>query len=268
MKALIKTVCASTLVAMFALAPVLAPIHAHAALFEDDDARREILKLRKQLEETNTRIDSRIASSLETLNARIENKADKTSSLDLTGEIDKLRNDIATLRGQIEIMSNELSNAQRRQKDFYTDLDQRLRKIEPQLMAIDGKEVNVDQAEQKAFDAALALFKSGSYPAADQAFNGFLQRYPDSGYAAQAQYWLGNTYFAQRDCAKAIPSYQAVASRFPASQKAPDALLNMASCQLELKDKIGARDSLESLVKKYPASTAAGMGKERLAELK
>ena len=268
MKAFIKTACATTLVAMCALAPAFVPTHAHAALFEDDDARREIIKLRKQLEETNARIDSRIGSSLDSLNARIENKADKISSLDLTGEIDKLRNEIATLRGQVEIMSNELSNAQRRQKDFYTDLDQRLRKIEPQLITIDGKEANVDQAEQKTFDVALALFKSGSYPAADQAFNGFLQRYPDSGYAAQAHYWLGNTYFAQRDCAKAIPSYQAVASRFPFSQKAADALLNMASCQLELKDKIGARDSLVSLLKKYPGSTAAGMAKERLTELK
>lgn len=264
MKSLIKTACAATVVALF----TFAPMHAQAALFEDDDARREILKLRKQVEEINTRIDSRIANSLESINARIENKAEKTSSLNLTGEIEKLRDEIAALRGQVEIVNNELSNAQRRQKDFYTDLDQRLRKLEPQVMTIDGKEVNVEQTEQKTFDAALALFKSGSYPAADQAFNSFLQRYPESGYAAQAQYWLGNTYFAQRDCTKAIPAYQIVVTRFPLSQKAADALLNMASCQLELKDKIGARDSLDALIKKYPASTAATMGKERLAELK
>lgn len=264
MKAFIKTACATTVVALLACAPM----HVQAALFEDSDARREILKLRQQVEDINTRINSRIVSSLETFNARIENKVDKTSSLDLTGELEKLRNEIATLRGQVEIVNNEVSNAQRRQKDFYTDLDQRLRKLEPQSMTIDGKEVNIDQTEQKAFDAALVFFKSGSYPAADQAFSSFLQRFPDSGYAAQAQYWLGNTYFAQRDCTKAIPAYQAVATRFPASQKAPDALLNMASCQLELKDKTGARDSLEALVKKYPASIAASMGKERLAELK
>lgn len=267
MKALIKTACAAAVVTIVAIT-AFAPLHAQAALFEDDDARREILKLRKQVEDINTRIDSRIVSSLESINARIENKADKSSSLDLTGEIDKLRNEIANLRGQVEIVNNELSNAQRRQKDFYADLDQRLRKLEPQTMTIDGKEVSVDQNEQKTFDAALALFKSGSYPAADQAFSGFLQRYPESGYTAQAQYWLGNTFFAQRDCAKAIPSYQVVVTRFPFSQKAPDALLNMASCQLELKDKIAARDSLEALVKKYPSSPAAGMGKERLAELK
>jgi tol-pal system protein YbgF len=268
MRTFIRTACATTVVALCALAPVLAPLPAHAALFEDDDARREIIKLRKQLDDINTRIDGRIAGSLESLNARIDSKSDKTSSLDLTGEIDKLRNEIANLRGQVEVLNNDLANAQRREKDFYTDLDQRLRKLEPQRLSVDGKEVDVDQTEQKNFEAALALFKAGSYQAADEAFSSFLQHYPESSYVAQANYWLGNTYYAVRDCAKAIPAYRAVATRFPSSQKAPDALLNMASCQLELKDKIGARESLESLLKKYPGSTAAGMGKERLAELK
>ncbi len=59
-----------------------------------------------------------------------------------------------------------------------------------------------------------------------------------------------------------------MATRFAASQKAPDALLNIASCQLDLKDKAAARETLGTLVKKYPASVAAATGKERLADIK
>jgi len=180
----------------------------------------------------------------------------------------KLRADIATLRGQVEVLSNELNNAQRRQKDFYNDLDQRLRKLEPQRLSIDGREVEVDKAEQAAFDKGLAEFKAGNHQAANQSFAAFLQRYPESGYLPQAYFWLGSAHFAQQECSKAIPAYQTVTTRFPNSQKAPEALLNIASCQLDLKDKGGARETLEQLLKKYPSSSAASMGKERLAELK
>ena len=245
--------------ALLAALLVGVPFQAHA-LFEDADARREIIKLRKQIEEISSKIDSRAPL--------LEQKADKKSLIDLIGDIEKLRSEMAALRGQLEVLSNELNNAQKRQKDFYNDLDQRLRKLEPQRLSIDGRDVEVDKTEQVAFDRALAEFKAGNHQAANQSFSAFLQRYPESGYLPQAYFWLGSTFFAQQECAKAIPAYQTVATRFPNSQKAPEALLNIASCQLDLKDKGGARETLEQLLKKYPSSTAAGMGKERLGELK
>ncbi len=188
--------------------------------------------------------------------------------VDRIGEIEKLRTDVASLRGQVEVLSNEINNSQRRHKDFYNDLDQRLRKLEPQRLTLDGKDVEVDKAEQKAFDTGLTEFRSGNFTASQQLFSTFLQRYPDSGYMPQAYFWLGSSHFAKQECDKAIPAYQTVAARFPLSQKAPEALLNIASCQLDLKDKGAARETLDQLLKKYPSSSAASMGKERLSELK
>ena len=242
------------------------PMRAHA--FEDPDARREIIKMRKQIEELNTRLDASVASKLAPLNTRVDDKADKKSIVDLIGEIEKLRNDISSLRGQLEVLSNEINNSQRRQKDFYNDLDQRLRKLEPQRLMFDGKYVEVEKAEQKAFDNGLAEFKSGNFSNSQLLFTSFIQRYPDSGYLPQAYFWLGSTHFAKQECDKAIPAYQTVATRFSMNQKAPEALLNIASCQLDLKDKAAARETLELLLKKYPSSIAASMGKERLADLK
>ncbi len=243
------------------------PMQAHA-LFEDTDARREILKMRKQIEELTTKLDASVTTKLAPLNTRVDDKADKKSIVDMIGEIEKLRSDVAALRGQVEVLSNEINNSQRRQKDFYNDLDQRLRKVEPQKLTVDGKDVEVDKSEQKAFDTGLAEFRSGNFTASQQSFTSFLQRYPDSGYLPQAYFWLGSTHFAKQECDKAIPAYQTVAARFPTSQKAPEALLNIASCQLDLKDKAAARETLDQLLKKYPSSSAASMGKERLTELK
>jgi len=243
----------SSIAAAFMAAISLAPLAAHAALFEDDEARRAILDIRARLDNMQSEINA---------------KADKTNSLDLSSENEQLRQEIAKLRGQIEVLTNELTNTQKRQKDFYVDLDGRLRKLEPKTVTIDGKEVSVEQSEQRAYDAALAYFKAGDYKNAGASFYDFTRRYPQSGLAPSAQYWLGNTYYAQRDFRNAITAQQVVVKNYPDNPKAADALLNMASCYMELKDKASAKKTLETLIAKYPNSPTAQTAQERLAAFK
>ncbi|MBC7857604.1 MAG: tol-pal system protein YbgF [Burkholderiaceae bacterium] len=244
-----KTGLAAALLAVFATLPP----HAGAGLLDDDEARRAILDLRGKVDAVTRDV-----------NARIDTKADKTSTLDLIGQHDQTQQDIAKLRGQIEELANELANAQKRQKDFYIDLDARLRKLEPREVNIDGKEAAVEPSEQNSYDAALQQFKAGDYKSAATALDAFVKRYPDSAYAANAQYWLGNAYYAQRDCKSAIAAQQVVIKTYPDSPKAADAMLNMASCYTELKDKVGAKKTLDALVAKYPDSAAAQAARERL----
>lgn len=248
----------SSLFAAATLAAVsMLPVAARAGLFDDDEARKAILDARSRIEnlqrDTATKLDA---------------KADKNSLLDLANQNEQLRLDVAKLRGQVEVLTNELSNAQQRQKDFYVDLDNRLRKLEPQKVTVDGREASVGQAEQSTYEAALALFKAGDYKNATLAFGDFLRRYPQSGYAASAQYWLGNTYYAQHDCRNAISAQQTVVKSYPDSTKAPDALLSISTCYVELKDKPQARRALESVIGQYPDSPAAKTAKERLPLLR
>lgn len=249
MKQLLKSTLAIAVVA----AASWAPLHANAALFEDDEARRAILDIRARLDSMQTQINA---------------KADKSNNFDLNNDNEQLRQEIAKLRGQIEVLTNELANTQKRQKDFYVDLDGRLRKLEPQQVTLDGKVVSIGQAEQRAYDAALAYFKSGDYKNAGASFYDFTHRYPTSALVPSAQYWLGNTYYAQRDYHNAITAQQVVVQTFPDNPKAADSLLNIASCYTELKDKASAKTTLETLVSKYPDSAAAQTAKDRLAALK
>lgn len=249
MKISLKTSIAAAFMAAFSLAP----LQAQAQLFADDEARRAILDIRARLNNMQNEINA---------------KADKTNNLDFANQNEQLRQEIARLRGQIEVLTNELANAQKRQKDFYVDLDNRVRKLEPQQVNIDGKDVSVEQAEQRAYDAALAFFKAGDYRNAGASFFEFTRRYPQSGLAPSAQYWLGNTYYAQRDYRNAITAQQVVVKNYSDSPKAADALLNIASCYLELKDRPAAKKTLETLVAQYPDSPAAQTGRERLAALK
>jgi tol-pal system protein YbgF len=82
---------------------------------------------------------------------------------------------------------------------------------------------------------------------------------------SSAQYWIGNAYYALRDYKTAIAAQQKVLASWPDSAKAPDALLNIASCQAEMGEVKVARETLQSLLKKYPGTPAAEQAKQRLA---
>ena len=120
-------------------------------------------------------------------------------------------------------------------------------------------------AEQRAYDAAFDLFKSGNYGGAVGAFTAFTKTYPKSPLAPSAQYWIGNAHFAQRDYRAAITAQRQLVATYPDSQKVPDALLNIATAQFELGDGAAARRTLGDLVAKYPQSDAAGKARQRLS---
>lgn len=251
-----KKLVSPALAAACLVAASLAPMPAHA-IFGDDEARKAIVDLRAKVE------------ALQKENAaQLDGKANQKSVLELANQNEQLRQEVAKLRGQIEVLTNELANAQQRQKDFYVDLDNRLRKMEPQRVTVDGKEISVDPAEQKSYDAAVAAYNGGDYKTAAAALADFVRRFPQSGYVANAQYMLGNSYYALRDYRNAITAQQAIVKNFPDHPKAPDALLNIATNQLELKDRAATKKTLETLVAKYPDTAAANTAKERLAILK
>jgi tol-pal system protein YbgF len=239
-----------TLIAALMAAFSCASLSAHAALFGDDEARKAIIDLRGKVDGIQ------------------QSKAETSAVLTLSNQNDALKQEISRLNGQIEVLSNEVQNLQQRQKDFYVDLDNRLRKLEPQVVAVDGKDAMVGQSEQTAYDNALALFKAGDYKKSGTSFADFIQRYPESAYAPSAQYWIGNAYYAQRDYKNAIAAQQTLLKKYPDNPKAADALLNIASSQVELKDRSAAKKTLESLVAKFPNAPAAQTAKERLANFK
>ncbi len=244
----------------FLVAFSFAPLHAHAGLFDDEEARKAILSLDTKL--------NNVQNDIKNINVKMEAKSDKTSTLDLVNQNEQLQQEIAKLRGQIEVLANDLSGEQRRQKDFYVDLDTRLRKLEPQKITVDGKEANVEPTEQKSYEAAQALLKTGDYKNASISFSEFLRLYPESSYAASAQYALGITYYAQHDFKSALAPMQLLLKNYPDNPKAPDTLLNLASCYAELKDKVNAKKSLTILIAKYPESSAASTAKDRLKSMK
>jgi len=233
------------------------PLHASAGLLDDDEARRAILDLR-----------AKVDAMARDVNGRIDAKADKNITVDMLNQHEQTMQEIARLRGQIEVLANQIAMSQKGQKDLYADLDARIKKLEPRQETIDGQTAEVLPTEKQAYDAAYARFTSADYAGAIGAFQDFVRRYPTSAYAANAQYWIGNAYYMQRDYKNAIAAQETVLSNYAASPKAPDSMLNIASSYIELKDLKNAKKTMQQLVKKYPASTAGQTAKDRLAALK
>jgi tol-pal system protein YbgF len=257
-KRVLRTAAAGALVALCLGASSLAS----AALFEDDEARRAILDLRQ-------RVDAqRLASERQAQDQRQDSEQLRRSLLDLQNQIEALRGEVARLRGDNEQVLRDVTELQRRQKDLAQGVEERLRKVEPAKVSVEGKEFIADPAESRDFEAALATFRKGDFPAAQTAFADFIKRYPQSGFGPTALFWLGNAQYANRDYKGAIANFRAMLAAAPDHPRAAEAVLSIANCQIELKDNPGARRTLGELIKAYPQSEAATAAKDRLARLR
>jgi tol-pal system protein YbgF len=251
-----------TLPAALCAAGLLYALPAHAGLFDDDVARKQIADLQKST--SQTLIEQNRLS-------------------------EQMSREVSELRGQIEVLTNSINDLEKRQKDLYLDIDNRLQSIEagrgkPVAKPVapvatdaatkaepkaadtksDAKPADDTAAVLKAYESALGLFKAGKYKEAAVAFDKFVKAYPDSEQAPAAQFWLGNSYYAVGDCKQVISSQQKLLAKWPKNGRAPDAMANIANCQAELGQKAESQKTLKDLVAKYPDSKAAGAAKQQL----
>ena len=215
-----------------AAALVGATCGAQAALFEDDEARRAILDLR-------TRVEAMRERSTE------ENAQLRRSVLELQTQIETMRGELQRMTGRNEELNKSLTDLQQKQKD----VDERMKKNEPAKVSVDGREFTADPKEKADFDAALGIFRAGQFAQAQTAFADFVKRYPQSGFNPSALFWLGNAQYATRDYRGAIANFRALLQQAPDHPRAPEAVLSIANCQIELKDNAGAKRTLDELVK-------------------
>jgi tol-pal system protein YbgF len=235
---------------------------AHAGLFDDDEARKAILDIRQRIDQTAEQSRARSAEQLEQINLL------KRTVFELNSQLEQMRIEMAKLRGQDEQLLRDVSELQRKQKDISQGVDERIRKIEPQKVSVDGKEFLADPEEKRQYEEAFAVFRKGDFAGASAALSAFQRRHPASGYNDSVLFWLGNAQYGLREYKEAINSFRAMARNAPDHARAPEALLSIANCQIELKDPKSARRTIDELMKTYPKSEAAQAGRERLASLR
>jgi len=252
----------------------------HAQLFGGDDfARKQIAEQAKrvdQLRQQNDELAGRLARIEELLNTL----SASSPVIEIAQQLELLRHELKQLRGQVEVLGNDIQTAGKRQRDMYVDLDTRLKRLEQPgaagaAPAAPGAAAPPAQAaaqpgdaEARAYEAAQNQRRIGNYQGAVAAFQSFIAQHPGSPLAPRAQYWIGDSYYNLRDFKSSIAAQQKLLATYPGSSSAPDALLNMASSQIELGDSAGAKKTMDGLIARYPASEAAEKARRRLATLK
>ncbi|PKO50144.1 MAG: tol-pal system protein YbgF [Betaproteobacteria bacterium HGW-Betaproteobacteria-21] len=218
---------------------------AQAGLFDDTEARQQVINLRQELE-----------NRLETSNR---------GQLELANQNEQLRGEVARLRGQLEVLLNEVETLKQRQRDFYVDLDTRMRQLE--TAGASAPQTSTDPAaETAAYEAALNLLKDGKAREALTAFESFITQYPDSGSTPGAYFWAGNAALQAKEVASAGRHFNTVLGKWPNDVVAPDAMLGLANSQQAMGDARTAQRTLQSLIERYPTSNAAQAAKQRLAK--
>ncbi len=119
--------------------------------------------------------------------------------------------------------------------------------------------------EESNYSEAFNLLKQGHHDKAVDKFRTFLQEYPGSDYADNAQYWLGESFYAKHKFETAIDEYKELLSRYPNSGKVSHAQLKIGYCYDELGQTDFAQGELEDLIARYPGTSAASLAEERLA---
>lgn len=211
------------------------------------------------------------------------NKQLTQSMFSLQTQIELQNTELRKLRGQNEELVHNLQDAEKRQKDFYVDLDMRMRHFEmieattpppappaPQpVKAADAPPPEDGPAiENRAYETAYGLSKAGTYLKAISAFQEFLRKYPESVHIPNVHYQMGSAYFALKDYKGALESYQLLIRKYSYSPSVPDAMFGVADSQQALDEKAEANKTLKQIIAKYPGSEMADKARKRLKTIK
>jgi tol-pal system protein YbgF len=220
--------------------------------------------------------------------ASIEQQLQNQGVLALFNQIEELKAELARLRGQQEELAHSQQVAEKRVKDFYTELDGRLKTLakppanaptattppvrpsealaaEPatQRTAAPGPATGADpDAESKAYEAALGLLRESNHVAATKAFQAFLETYPNAPLASNALYWMGLSQFSQGELKAAVATQQKLLKDYPQSAKVPDAMVNLARAHNLMGEKDAGMRWLTKVIADFPVSKAAEVARK------
>ena len=276
------------------LSTYLFAINGHAALFDDKEARKKILEVEATAASQHQASQAEIAVLKKNQQATeqriidIEAITKGQGLIDMQNQIEALKQEVARLKGELEVANHNVEATQQRQKDLYSDTDTRLRKLEEveahpaqakpvadapaTSTAVTPAEVSAPEPsktsqEYQLLELANGLSKEAKHKDAFNAYDKFLKDYPNSTLAAEATYGLGYSQFALKNYKSAIVTQQKVLDLHSDSPKVPDAMFNMANSQIQLSLLANAKKTLRELITKFPNSDVIPAAQKRLKAL-
>jgi tol-pal system protein YbgF len=228
-------------------------------LTQDNEALQAEVKAQgAKMSESLPRVDQKVAEVTKALEGL--DQAARRSDADIGVQLQKVVEDLATLRGQVDAYSHQL--------------DQLQTQVNAPTGGAGAKPAPVASdiprpADKKDFYAlAYSKQKAGELAVARQLYVDFIRKYPRDELAGEAHFQLAESFFTEDKCPEALPEYGQLVKAFPNSKSMPTALLHSADCFQRLKNLDAAQAALDQVIKRYPGTDSAKKAKARLAELK
>lgn len=212
---------------------------------------------------------------------------------ELFNQLQRMQDQLSQQQGAIEVLQNQVNQLKQEGLERYQDLDRRIGAgVAPAATpdnssaggapsaAIGGAAAGAaaaapaassepgDPAKEKLYyDAAFDLIKAKDFDKASQAFTAFLRKYPNSQYAGNAQYWLGEVNLAKGDLQAAGQAFAKVSQLYPKHAKVPDSLYKLADVERRLGHADKVKGILQQVVAQYPGTSAAQLAQRDLQRL-
>jgi len=217
---------------------------------------------------------------------RLENIIGSDVLMEQSQQLDNLQQEVSMLRDMLEEKGYELDLITQRQRSLYSDMDRRLNGLEggasrtvvaapvppPSTLSASTASAAVSAGDDKdgaqQYTAAFDLLKEGQYSKSVSSFDSFLKSYPESKYADNAQYWLGEANYVSRQYKTALDAFQTLIAKYPESKKIPGARLKIGYTYYELKNWSASKDALMQVAKLYPDTSVASKANDRLERIK
>ncbi|MFK7572508.1 tol-pal system protein YbgF [Pseudomonas sp. Env-17] len=212
---------------------------------------------------------------------------------ELFNQLQRMQDQLAQQQGAIEVLQNQVNQLKQEGLERYQDLDRRIGAgvapaATPDNSAAGGapsaaaggaaagaaaaapaasSEPGGPAKEKLYYDAAFGLIKAKDFDKASQAFTAFLRKYPNSQYAGNAQYWLGEVNLAKGDLQGAGQAFAKVSQLYPKHAKVPDSLYKLADVERRLGHTDKVKGILQQVVAQYPGTSAAQLAQRDLQRL-
>lgn len=212
---------------------------------------------------------------------------------ELFNQLQRMQDQLAQQQGTIEVLQNEVRQLKQEGLERYQDLDRRIGAGVAPAATPDNSSAGGapsaaaggaaaggaaaapaassepgDPAKEKLYyDAAFDLIKAKDFDKASQAFTAFLRKYPNSQYAGNAQYWLGEVNLAKGDLQAAGQAFAKVSQLYPKHAKVPDSLYKLADVERRLGHTDKVKGILQQVVAQYPGTSAAQLAQRDLQRL-
>ena len=232
------------------------------------------------------------ASLADRVAALEQHAAGEQNGTELVNQISQLRADVQDLRGQVEMLQQQLDEAKKAQRAQYLDLSGRVDRLDgttpaasaaapaasaaPQAsapptagnpVAVAAPATAAGMDEQSAYGHAFEALKSGDYVESARRLREFLAAYPGGQLAPNAIYWLGESYYVTQNYALAGEQFRLLLDRYPTHDKAPGALLKLGLSQYGQRQFEATSATLRQVLQRYPGTDVARTADDRLRAL-